>query len=137
MKCCGSKVIRQEEECCNGIGYNPERHVCADQPTPGLPIQVCIYTGIVVIRLCVGTFQFCSMTTVTNIHSFQLFQLCYCLCTQFNTNNLFRNYKLKIVMYFFNFSEKIVDDKFIDCPQNKNIYKLTPPQTKHNTIKVA
>lgn len=40
LRCCGSKVIRQEEECCNGIGYNPERHVCADQPTPGLPVQV-------------------------------------------------------------------------------------------------
>ncbi|KAM4602923.1 usherin [Polymixia lowei] len=36
LRCCGSKVIRQEEECCNGIGYDPRRHVCADQPTPGL-----------------------------------------------------------------------------------------------------
>ncbi|TWW67416.1 Usherin Usher syndrome type IIa protein [Takifugu flavidus] len=39
LKCCGSKVIHQEEECCNGIGFNPERHVCADRPTPGLPTQ--------------------------------------------------------------------------------------------------
>ncbi|XP_070762485.1 usherin [Enoplosus armatus] len=36
LQCCGSKVIRQEEECCNGIGYDPQRHVCADRPTPGL-----------------------------------------------------------------------------------------------------
>lgn len=43
LKCCGSKVIHQEEECCNGIGFNPERHVCADRPTPGLPTQVCVY----------------------------------------------------------------------------------------------
>lgn len=43
LKCCGSKVIHQEEECCNGIGFNPERHVCADRPTPGLPMQVCVY----------------------------------------------------------------------------------------------
>ncbi|KAM3624776.1 uncharacterized protein V6R79_001428 [Siganus canaliculatus] len=39
LKCCGSKVVRQEEECCNGIGYDPQRHVCADRPTPGLSIQ--------------------------------------------------------------------------------------------------
>ncbi|XP_060897032.1 usherin [Labrus mixtus] len=39
MQCCGSKVIRQEEECCNGISYDPERHVCADRPTPGLDVQ--------------------------------------------------------------------------------------------------
>ncbi|XP_044201958.1 usherin [Thunnus albacares] len=39
LQCCGSKVIRQEEECCNGIGYDPQRHVCANRPTPGLLIQ--------------------------------------------------------------------------------------------------
>nr|XP_040024120.1 usherin isoform X2 [Gasterosteus aculeatus aculeatus] len=39
LQCCGSKVIHQEEECCNGIGYDPQRHVCADEPTPGLLIQ--------------------------------------------------------------------------------------------------
>ncbi|XP_059204973.1 usherin [Centropristis striata] len=39
LQCCGSKVIHQEEECCNGIGYDPQRHVCADNPTPGLMIQ--------------------------------------------------------------------------------------------------
>ncbi|KAM7406312.1 hypothetical protein PAMP_000697 [Pampus punctatissimus] len=39
LQCCGSKVIRQEEECCSGIGYDPQRHVCANRPTPGLSIQ--------------------------------------------------------------------------------------------------
>ncbi|XP_056269140.1 usherin isoform X3 [Pseudoliparis swirei] len=39
LRCCGSKVIHQEQECCNGIGYDPQRHVCADEPTPGLLIQ--------------------------------------------------------------------------------------------------
>lgn len=58
MKCCGSKVIHQEEECCNGIGYNPERHVCADQPTPGLPIQVCVYMELVAIHFCVCAFVY-------------------------------------------------------------------------------
>ncbi|CAG5853774.1 unnamed protein product, partial [Menidia menidia] len=36
LQCCGSTVIHHEEECCNGIGFDPQRHVCADQPTPGL-----------------------------------------------------------------------------------------------------
>lgn len=40
LQCCGSKVIRQEEECCNGIGYDPQRHMCANRPTPGLLIEV-------------------------------------------------------------------------------------------------
>ncbi|XP_068597953.1 usherin [Brachionichthys hirsutus] len=39
LQCCGSKVIHQEEECCNGIGYDPKKHVCADRPTQGLHIQ--------------------------------------------------------------------------------------------------
>ncbi|XP_047436500.1 usherin [Mugil cephalus] len=39
LQCCGSNVIHQEEKCCNGIGYDPQRHVCADRPTPGLSIQ--------------------------------------------------------------------------------------------------
>ncbi|XP_008295345.1 usherin-like, partial [Stegastes partitus] len=39
LQCCGSKVIHQGEECCNGIGYDPQRHVCAARPTPGLLIQ--------------------------------------------------------------------------------------------------
>ncbi|XP_029001116.1 usherin isoform X2 [Betta splendens] len=39
LQCCGSKVIRQEEKCCNGVGYDPQRHACADRPTPGLLMQ--------------------------------------------------------------------------------------------------
>ncbi|KAM9408306.1 LOW QUALITY PROTEIN: usherin [Pholidichthys leucotaenia] len=39
LQCCGSKVIHREEECCNGIGYDPRRHVCADRPTYGLQIE--------------------------------------------------------------------------------------------------
>uniref|UniRef100_A0A3B5AVF4 Usherin-like n=1 Tax=Stegastes partitus TaxID=144197 RepID=A0A3B5AVF4_9TELE len=49
LQCCGSKVIHQGEECCNGIGYDPQRHVCAARPTPGLLIQVCFY-----VRQCVS-----------------------------------------------------------------------------------
>ncbi|XP_019935888.2 usherin isoform X2 [Paralichthys olivaceus] len=39
LQCCGSEVIHQGEECCNGIGYDAQRHMCADRPTPGLSIQ--------------------------------------------------------------------------------------------------
>nr|XP_054587843.1 usherin [Nothobranchius furzeri] len=39
LQCCGSKVIHQEEKCCNGIGFDPQRYVCGDQPTPGLSMQ--------------------------------------------------------------------------------------------------
>ncbi|KAK2854220.1 hypothetical protein Q5P01_006881 [Channa striata] len=47
LQCCGSKVIRQEEKCCNGIGYDPQRHVCADRPTPGLSVQHQCLQGVV------------------------------------------------------------------------------------------
>ncbi|XP_030271338.1 usherin [Sparus aurata] len=47
LQCCGSTVIRQDEECCNGIGYDPRRHVCADRPTPGLLIQHQCLQGVV------------------------------------------------------------------------------------------
>ncbi|XP_075319241.1 usherin [Odontesthes bonariensis] len=38
LQCCGSVVIHREEECCNGIGFDPQRLVCADRPTQGLYI---------------------------------------------------------------------------------------------------
>lgn len=63
LQCCGSTVIRQDEECCNGIGYDPRRHVCADRPTPGLLIQVCLYVRECVRRadqqLCLGLLNEC------------------------------------------------------------------------------
>ncbi|KAF6731117.1 Usherin, partial [Oryzias melastigma] len=39
LKCCGSTVIHQDEECCSGVGFDPQHHVCADRATPGLVIQ--------------------------------------------------------------------------------------------------
>ncbi|CAL9701681.1 unnamed protein product [Knipowitschia caucasica] len=39
LQCCGSDVIPEDERCCNGIGYNPQRYVCADQATPGLTME--------------------------------------------------------------------------------------------------
>ncbi|KAJ7988957.1 hypothetical protein DPEC_G00314570 [Dallia pectoralis] len=39
LQCCGSEVINQEEKCCNGIGYDPSRHVCADRVSPGLVME--------------------------------------------------------------------------------------------------
>ncbi|MFT7813012.1 usherin [Arapaima gigas] len=34
-KCCASKAIVQEKACCNGVGYDPLTHVCADRLSPG------------------------------------------------------------------------------------------------------
>nr|XP_057944950.1 usherin isoform X3 [Doryrhamphus excisus] len=39
LQCCGSKVILQEQECCSGTGYDPQRHVCANRPTPKLLME--------------------------------------------------------------------------------------------------
>ncbi|XP_055085949.1 usherin [Periophthalmus magnuspinnatus] len=39
LQCCGSKVIPEDEGCCSGIGYDPQRYVCADRPTPGLIME--------------------------------------------------------------------------------------------------
>ncbi|KAG7465654.1 hypothetical protein MATL_G00155810 [Megalops atlanticus] len=39
VRCCGTDLILQEEGCCNGVGYNPLKHVCADRPSPGLHTQ--------------------------------------------------------------------------------------------------
>ncbi|XP_063040160.1 usherin [Engraulis encrasicolus] len=38
-KCCGAGVIPQEEECCNGIGYDPKHYFCADRASPGIHMQ--------------------------------------------------------------------------------------------------
>lgn len=40
VKCCGSEIIPPMEECCNGVGYNPLKYVCADKPSPGITLQV-------------------------------------------------------------------------------------------------
>ncbi|MED6280794.1 hypothetical protein CHARACLAT_014451 [Characodon lateralis] len=36
-----------DEECCNGIGFDPKRHVCADQATAGLLIPHQCFQGAV------------------------------------------------------------------------------------------
>ncbi|XP_014832285.1 PREDICTED: usherin-like isoform X1 [Poecilia mexicana] len=47
LQCCGSKVIHLDEKCCNGIGFDPQRHVCADQATPGLLMPPQCLQGVV------------------------------------------------------------------------------------------
>ncbi|XP_077569166.1 usherin [Stigmatopora nigra] len=47
LQCCGSKVILQEQECCSGVGFDPQRHVCASRPTPGLSIETFCLQGTV------------------------------------------------------------------------------------------
>ncbi|KAF4083807.1 hypothetical protein AMELA_G00121570, partial [Ameiurus melas] len=31
LKCCWTELIEQDKECCNGIGFDPDVAVCADQ----------------------------------------------------------------------------------------------------------
>uniref|UniRef100_A0A671RF78 Usherin-like n=1 Tax=Sinocyclocheilus anshuiensis TaxID=1608454 RepID=A0A671RF78_9TELE len=40
LKCCWSEVIDQEEECCNGVGFNPLTSVCADRAPASILILV-------------------------------------------------------------------------------------------------
>ncbi|XP_035991625.1 usherin [Fundulus heteroclitus] len=47
LQCCGSKVIHLDEECCNGVGFDPQRHVCADRATAGLLIPHQCFQGAV------------------------------------------------------------------------------------------
>nr|XP_061796460.1 usherin-like [Nerophis lumbriciformis] len=47
LQCCGSNVILQEQECCNGVGFDSQRHVCASRPTPGLSIESFCLQGTV------------------------------------------------------------------------------------------
>ncbi|XP_077419247.1 usherin isoform X1 [Vanacampus margaritifer] len=47
LKCCGSKVVLEEQECCNGIGFDSQWHVCASRPTPGLLMEsVCLQGAV-------------------------------------------------------------------------------------------
>lgn len=40
LNCCWSEVIDQEEECCNGVGFNPLTSVCADRAPASILIPV-------------------------------------------------------------------------------------------------
>ncbi|KAL0969312.1 hypothetical protein UPYG_G00225390 [Umbra pygmaea] len=46
LQCCGSEVIKQEEKCCNGLGYDPSRHVCADRVSPGVMVEASCIPGV-------------------------------------------------------------------------------------------
>uniref|UniRef100_UPI00398F6349 usherin isoform X1 n=1 Tax=Pristiophorus japonicus TaxID=55135 RepID=UPI00398F6349 len=39
VKCCGTEFISSNEQCCNGVGYNPSKQVCADRTSDGKTIQ--------------------------------------------------------------------------------------------------
>ncbi|XP_037397596.1 usherin [Pygocentrus nattereri] len=39
QKCCWTELIQQDEECCNGAGFNPHDTVCADTAPHGVLIQ--------------------------------------------------------------------------------------------------
>lgn len=40
QKCCWTKLIQQDEECCNGVGFDPQEAVCSDRAPRGFLIQV-------------------------------------------------------------------------------------------------
>lgn len=69
LRCCGSKVIHQDQECCSGIGFDPRRHVCADRPTPGLVIEVCDYVRQCVFSVCFLVFHVINLRRVNLKHT--------------------------------------------------------------------
>lgn len=39
-KCCETELIPKNEECCNGVGYNPLKYVCSDKISAGMMMKV-------------------------------------------------------------------------------------------------
>eukprot|EP00062_Callorhinchus_milii_P018719 gi/632972566/ref/XP_007902721.1/ PREDICTED: usherin [Callorhinchus milii] len=46
MKCCGTELISGNEECCNGVAYNPSKQVCADRTSSGTVLKRACGVGI-------------------------------------------------------------------------------------------
>ncbi|OXB77922.1 UNVERIFIED_CONTAM: hypothetical protein H355_015208, partial [Colinus virginianus] len=40
VKCCETELIPKNEECCNGVGYNPLKYVCSDKISAGMMMKV-------------------------------------------------------------------------------------------------
>lgn len=40
LKCCVTELIPESEECCNGLGYNPLKYVCADRISSRMMMKV-------------------------------------------------------------------------------------------------
>ncbi|XP_041108645.1 usherin [Polyodon spathula] len=57
VKCCGTEIIPTMDECCNGVGYNPLKYVCADKPSPGITLQKdCSPSILCPISMAAGAF---------------------------------------------------------------------------------
>ncbi|XP_070813494.1 usherin [Pituophis catenifer annectens] len=40
LKCCVTELIPESEECCNGLGYNPLKYVCADRISSRMMMKI-------------------------------------------------------------------------------------------------
>uniref|UniRef100_A0ABM5FBM8 Usherin n=1 Tax=Pogona vitticeps TaxID=103695 RepID=A0ABM5FBM8_9SAUR len=40
LKCCKTELIPKNEECCNGLGYNPLKYVCSDRISVGMMMKI-------------------------------------------------------------------------------------------------
>ncbi|KAK7153113.1 hypothetical protein R3I93_011118 [Phoxinus phoxinus] len=57
LKCCWSEVIDQEEECCNGVGFNPLTSVCADRAPASILIpEKCRPSTVCPVSAVAGAF---------------------------------------------------------------------------------
>nr|XP_009291422.1 usherin [Danio rerio] len=57
LKCCWSEVIDQEEQCCNGVGFNPLTSVCADRAPAGILIpEKCRPSTVCPVSVAAGSF---------------------------------------------------------------------------------
>uniref|UniRef100_A0A8C1J3X3 Usherin n=1 Tax=Cyprinus carpio TaxID=7962 RepID=A0A8C1J3X3_CYPCA len=57
LKCCWSEVIDQEEECCNGVGFNPLTSVCADRAPASILIpEKCRPSTVCPVSMAAGAY---------------------------------------------------------------------------------
>ncbi|XP_016124971.1 usherin [Sinocyclocheilus grahami] len=69
LKCCWSEVIDQEEECCNGVGFNPLTSVCADRaPASILILEKCRPSTVCPVSVAAGAYcGLCDFSPVQSI----------------------------------------------------------------------
>ncbi|MBN3306045.1 USH2A protein, partial [Amia calva] len=57
LSCCGAELIPSAEACCNGVGYNPLKYVCADRSSHGIQFkQDCSPSILCPISMAAGAF---------------------------------------------------------------------------------
>ncbi|XP_016350129.1 usherin-like, partial [Sinocyclocheilus anshuiensis] len=72
LKCCWSEVIDQEEECCNGVGFNPLTSVCADRaPASILILEKCRPSTVCPVSVAAGAWYAISDTELDPYTSYE------------------------------------------------------------------